>query len=513
MDAIEGSLQGGTVIAVPFYFIAHGAYRIKKDEVTMHTEVTRKVSCISDRPVIDKEGDKLKNSTYVDGLFQFILNADTPVTIGIQGGWGSGKTSLINMLKERLDAPEANTLCVFVNAWEHSLFQAVGGKAEITLSLLRGLVEGMTDTVKKAIAAGKVYDNPNEPVLGENGLSRKVMKGVAEFALAAAALTAQATARSLLGVTFATPSSKTTEESVPPAKTIRGLREDLGKVITAVTKGEKNPKRFVFFIDDLDRVPPETAVEILDATKNIFDIENCIFVLAVDYDVVVKGLKSKFGEKEKTNEREFRQYFDKIIQIPFTMPVGAYEKELKQLLIRCFDSIGYSFDEGDDELKNICRVASDATDGIPRSIKRIVNTLSLLQCISRAGQEYAVAEDEAAGDKSELDDAIKNELEIRFIIVSLHINFPELCRRLMENHDFTRWTLKDLSNRWRLKIENDYFKRLQEDYGKTFDTEWQRVVHCLCLDDDWLKSRDMAIANIFTALRVALMRHSKKGEC
>ena len=41
---------------------------------------------------------------------------------------------------------------------------------------------------------------------------------------------------------------------------------------------------------------------------------NCVFVLAIDYDVVVKGLESKFGKKTEENEREFRSFFDKIIQ-------------------------------------------------------------------------------------------------------------------------------------------------------------------------------------------------------
>lgn len=44
-----------------------------------------------------------------------------------------------------------------------------------------------------------------------------------------------------------------------------------------------------------------------------------MFVLAIDYDVVIKGLKPKFGELTDANEREFRSFFDKIIQLPFSM--------------------------------------------------------------------------------------------------------------------------------------------------------------------------------------------------
>ena len=63
---------------------------------------------------------------------------------------------------------------------------------------------------------------------------------------------------------------------------------------------KKNPyKRVVFFIDDLDRINPVDAVEVLESLKNIFDIKDRIFILAIDYDVVVKGLEEKFGEKDR----------------------------------------------------------------------------------------------------------------------------------------------------------------------------------------------------------------------
>src|SRR5690606_14921408 len=96
--------------------------------------------------------------------------------------------------------------------------------------------------------------------------------------------------------------------------------------------------RIVIFVDDLDRIQPEVAVEILDVLKNLFDLEHCISVLAIDYDVVIKGLRKKFGEQGK-NQREFRQYFDKIIQIPFSMPVGTYRHNIPALLERLLETV------------------------------------------------------------------------------------------------------------------------------------------------------------------------------
>ena len=48
------------------------------------------------------------------------------------------------------------------------------------------------------------------------------------------------------------------------------------------------------------------------------------FHFSYNYQVVVKGLKEKFGDLNEGNEREFRSFFDKIIQLPFMMPLGTY---------------------------------------------------------------------------------------------------------------------------------------------------------------------------------------------
>ena len=121
-------------------------------------------SCITDKPVSTKDGDSLQAQDYARALSLFIQHADTPVTIGIQGGWGSGKTSLISMLQELLDKDEAHTsLCVCVNAWEHSLFQDANSKMDVALSLLGGLADGIEQSVVQATWMGRdVRDRVNK---------------------------------------------------------------------------------------------------------------------------------------------------------------------------------------------------------------------------------------------------------------------------------------------------------------------------------------------------------------
>jgi hypothetical protein len=253
--------------------------------------------------------------------------------------------------------------------------------------------------------------------------------------------------------------------------------------------------RFVCFIDDLDRVVPEIAVEILDIVKNIFDLPHCIFVLAVDYEVVIKGLEIKFGQKTKDNEREFRQYFDKIIQIPFTMPIGGYDTHMREFISTCFSqTMGIQSDSGcKDILDNLKTAAMLATDGIPRSVKRIINTMSLLHGIYKNRKRIN-------------SDISYKDVEITFIVIALHINFPEICRRVMEKPKFTDWSIADLTELWNLGGVSDDLEKKLEAYGKTFDEEWERVVYCLCQANPWLKAKAVSISNLLNCLRIALGR-------
>ena len=91
-------------------------------------------------------------------------------------------------------------------------------------------------------------------------------------------------------------------------------------------KEKTNPyEKIIIYVDDLDRIEPKDAVQILELLKNIFSVPGCIFILAIDYQVVVKGLEHKFGKQTPENEWEFRAFFDKIIQLPFMMPMGQYD--------------------------------------------------------------------------------------------------------------------------------------------------------------------------------------------
>lgn len=149
--------------------------------------------------------------------------------------------------------------------------------------------------------------------------------------------------------------------------TIEKLQDAIKECINKLA-GDKG--RVVFFIDDLDRLKPVQAIEVLEIIKNYLDIERCVFVLAIDYDVIIDGVKEKYGNDFST--KKAHQFFEKIIQVPFKLPKQGYE-------ITDYLKI-FSASKNVDE--NIKLILENSVGKNPRAIKRAMNILNLTKLIN-----------------------------------------------------------------------------------------------------------------------------------
>lgn len=451
-------------------------------------------SCLRDMPLTpepeqDSEKDTLSASRYGEALSNFIKQAATPVTIGIQGGWGSGKTSLFSIIQADLKKDSQTApVCIKVNAWEHSLFQDRQNRALVVFSLLTTITEHIEKAVK---------DDPDLDKEGKSFIQDTIAPAIKNTFRTLERYVPTIVSMAA-GMDFGKGAGAGSGGNSRIVDQIHELRENLCKLTRNIRRKDGSPAKIVIFIDDLDRVNPATAVEILDSIKNIFDIAQCVFVLAIDYEVVVKGLESKYGSRTPENEREFRQYFDKIIQVPFSMPVGAYAKAMEGMLTEAFEALGIQQGYAPDRkaMEIIISVCKMATGGNPRGIKRLLNTLSLLQYIP---------------DNTEKNLAPAKKilyLQIRFIIVALHLNFPEISRLLMENNKFTSWNLKESSTTWDLSREEcgNTLNGLENssDKGAYLDEEWEKVVFGLCAKSPWLKRKAWNVLKLLNMLRKLL---------
>jgi hypothetical protein len=417
------------------------------------------MSSITDKPIDKKVDDLLKVEKYSQALSNFITRSDTPITIGLQGEWGTGKTSLMSLLLE--DFNEKNIACSWVNTWEYSMFR---GANETTPGVLRGMLE------KLKISCGKNWTLKDE---GE----KKFKKAARFLGGLANQIIANQTGVNLME---ASDGVSDNERATAEIAEIKGL---ISELIQSLINDQNNSyQKVVFFVDDLDRIPPGDAVEVLEALKNIFDIPNCIFILAIDYDVVVKGLESKFGPKTEENEREFRSFFDKIIQVPFSMPTGTYD--IENFLVEKLNSIGIQIS---DEEKELYTKAVKHTIGFnPRSLKRYLNSFSLINHL----KEIETEENNPQGDEFML-----------FALLGIQISYPKIFRLLSQQSNFTQWN-KGFGNKF--GIEWDEIQEKIKKFGESdlIDEEWEQVAWGACQSDSYLKARAFSVLELLNLLRL-----------
>ena len=96
-----------------------------------------------DVPLQTVQDDALGISEYVDGLSDFILNCETPFTISIQGHWGSGKTSIMNMIADKI---KGQVIPIPFNTWQYSQFSF---DSELSISLLTKFIKELSDKSDK----------------------------------------------------------------------------------------------------------------------------------------------------------------------------------------------------------------------------------------------------------------------------------------------------------------------------------------------------------------------------
>jgi predicted KAP-like P-loop ATPase len=217
------------------------------------------------------------------------------MTIAIQGDWGSGKTSMMNMVKQHI---EGNVVPIWFNTWQYSQFEMA---SYLSISLLSNFLE--------KIGAEKEAKS----------LLKNVMQGAAAFGKAAAIVAVENVAGGILADNLQNQFLATEGQDI--AKNLENLRADIMTAVNAKLKTAAKD-RVVVFVDDLDRLAPEKAVELLEVLKIFMDVPQCVFVLAVDYGVITQGLIKKFGDQ--VGHSKGKSFFDKIIQLPFSVPTAQY---------------------------------------------------------------------------------------------------------------------------------------------------------------------------------------------
>lgn len=327
----------------------------------------------SDLPIKGGAEDSFSTEAYIEGLCAYIRNCDTPMTISIQGSGGSGRTSMLEMMAEKLlNASDGEKkISVFsINAWQSSRFN-VGLTFSVISLLIKELNEG-----------GQHFRNIMNLFSSIGEKPRKA------------------------------------EEACAVADAIRELKNEFQAAVDEKLRSTGSD-RIAFFIDDLDRLQPIKAVDLLEYLKMFIDCQRCVFVLAVNSDTIAEGVRQKYGMDDGG------EFFDKMIQLPFNIPVEKYD---------IYKFVRTEFDAWDENIlkkNDINLFKSLIANSIgfnPRGMKRLFNTFRLLDAtidIETKNAEKAAAE---RGEKQTDDKSISKISRQRalFAVICLQTCFEKL---------------------------------------------------------------------------------------
>ncbi|NIE66951.1 P-loop NTPase fold protein [Burkholderia sp. Ax-1719] len=267
-----------------------------------------------------------------------------PVSIGISGSWGTGKSSLVKMIGTSLgeaDGDGKRYLFVEFNAW---LYQ---GFDDAKLALLQSVSDVLSEEAKKQKTFLEKAADFAKRVRWFRAL--KLAAPVAQSALLGGAVGGPVGAI-LGGVTGLFSGSlkeadiekakKAYDDLAPeikellkereaesPQKEIEGLRKAFAELL------ESLQVTLVVLVDDLDRCMPDTAISTLEAIRLLLFLPRTAFIIAADEKMIRSAVRAHFAQAHFDDEL-VTSYFDKLIQIPLQVPrLGVNEVKAYVLLL------------------------------------------------------------------------------------------------------------------------------------------------------------------------------------
>lgn len=392
-----------------------------------------KISSLRDIPVqIGNRADELLGlDPYANALSEFIKDCDTPITIGIQGDWGIGKTSLLNMIDEYLDQKGKSIYWIVrIETWQYAQFNQ---EEFLAFSVLNYIIKAVLDKIP--VTQRKELEQEN----------RRIFRKILQFG----ANVLNSYIKEKTDVDIRENMEKTESDiggSRPDfediADDIAKYKEQFIKLVDRICPPDKD-RKLVIMIDDLDRIKPIKALELLEVIKNFLDVPKCVFVIAVDYSVIERGAEQKLGKSVK--EFYGKSFFDKIIQVPFNMPIASYQTDRYLMSL-----IGFPYDEEQKVYKtdksdakflskisystleqehasfftNVTKLTAGQN---PRTIKRIVNYANLIKMIT---VQSRLSKDAKEGNKRSWDLATA---KVVYAISCLQLSWPEIFEYFAAN--------------------------------------------------------------------------------
>lgn len=274
--------------------------------------------------------DFLNYEMHANLIKEYVTNPHLlPLTIGVFGDWGSGKSSIMRMLEQKLESDE-KILTIYFNSW---LFE---GYEDAKVSLLENIIlelsKGKTLSEEAKSKVLQLLSRIDFLKLTSDGV-KKYGKNVIDIIATGGIGTAIEAGFSMLNkdkleilknIDISTLDKYIKDEQENTSKTtIKSFKDDFAKLIELTAYDS-----VVIFIDDLDRCLPERVIDTLEAIELFLSVDNTAFVIGADERILKHSISMHLKLHTFNNDSEYLQntqqivtdYIEKLIQIPYRIP-------------------------------------------------------------------------------------------------------------------------------------------------------------------------------------------------
>lgn len=287
---------------------------------------------------------KLDREKYAEILKTIITTYQKGFVLAINGKWGTGKTTFVEMWKAYLKLDGFHTL--YFNAWENDFI------SDPLVGLL-GELKKMNSQEKAEAALTSVINTAGKIVLkAAPAMFKGVVKRYAGEEIVDILCDGIEEGASML--------KKEIENYESQKYSLKQFREELEKYVNKVC--EKKP--LIFIIDELDRCNPHYAVKTLERIKHLFNIPNIVFVLSIDKEQLSNSIRGYYG----SDLIDANEYLKRFIDIEYILPAP----NIGQFCNYLYDYYGFDSYEK----------ARDSRDGLKESFLVIANILFMYKSLS-----------------------------------------------------------------------------------------------------------------------------------
>lgn len=376
--------------------------------------------------------DMLNNRAIAKTVAELIMECDDrPISIGVHGDWGAGKSSILAMVEDELSKQKDGIECIRFNGWKHQGFE--DAKIALMSAIVSELTEKRKPTEKAKDILKKLWKNINwlSVAKAAGGVAFSAATGIPPIGLLSSLM------ENLKGSVTDKEKVTTAIESVGEYLTDAKVFEDnsLAKEFSEFQTSfedllkESKIKKLVVLIDDLDRCLPKVTIETLEAVRLFMFSKSTAFVIAADEAMIEYAVRNHFPDLPdegdiRTGFEYSKRYLEKLIQVPFRIPalgeiesgmyitlllIGSRLKEdsaqFDKLLTVAIDkmkkpweNLGFTIEQLKEALgdqytsvlneitvsNQIADILAKNTQGNPRKIKRFINMLLLRDKIAGA---------------------------------------------------------------------------------------------------------------------------------